>query len=78
MKVYLKVLNLQEVVEVDDDPPPLKINPTMAQIRICKEMIERKPRVFTCINFKSARSYFHQDNGMLKFKGSIKEVKGRI
>ncbi|KAL4283431.1 hypothetical protein GQ457_16G016560 [Hibiscus cannabinus] len=51
MKVYLRSLGLWNVVETDEDPPALRANPTLAQIKAYNEDMLKKDRALTCIHF---------------------------
>ncbi|KAH0696283.1 hypothetical protein KY290_013634 [Solanum tuberosum] len=50
MKAYLKALSLWETIESEDDPPPLRPNPTIAQMKIYEDVKPRKPKALTCLH----------------------------
>ncbi|TYH07113.1 hypothetical protein ES288_A08G207200v1 [Gossypium darwinii] len=47
MKAYLRAFDLWDVVETNRDVPPLRANPTIAQI---KEHSEEKYKALSCIH----------------------------
>ncbi|KAL4323791.1 hypothetical protein GQ457_11G010010 [Hibiscus cannabinus] len=49
MKTYLQAYDLWEVVEMDRDPPPLRANPTLAQMRQHSEECAKKHKAMSCI-----------------------------
>ncbi|KAL4354076.1 hypothetical protein GQ457_06G014380 [Hibiscus cannabinus] len=49
MKTYLQVYDLWEVVEIDRDPPALRANPTLAQMRQHNEECAKKHKAMSCI-----------------------------
>eukprot|EP00257_Ricinus_communis_P015262 XP_015573141.1 uncharacterized protein LOC107261054 [Ricinus communis] len=73
MKTYLKSQGLWKVVETDEDPPALRANPTVAQLRDHEEQLLRKDKALTCIHSSLA------DHDYLKesFEGTnrVKAVK---
>ncbi|XP_039017034.1 uncharacterized protein LOC120147807 [Hibiscus syriacus] len=58
MKVYLRFLGLWRVVETDEDPPELRPNPTLAQLRAHDEEMLKNDRALTCIYFGLAYHIF--------------------
>ncbi|KAK5846213.1 hypothetical protein PVK06_002489 [Gossypium arboreum] len=50
MIVYLRSLGLWKVVETDEDPPALRQNPTIAQLKAYDEEILKKDKALTCIH----------------------------
>ncbi|GKV32739.1 hypothetical protein SLEP1_g41324 [Rubroshorea leprosula] len=50
MKAYLRAFNLWEVVETDQQPPPLRQNPTLAQIKQHTEEVTKRYKALTCIH----------------------------
>ncbi|XP_071704946.1 uncharacterized protein [Rutidosis leptorrhynchoides] len=48
MKTYLKSQGLWKVVETDEDPPALRANPTVAQLRNYEEELLKKDKALTC------------------------------
>ncbi|GKV37176.1 hypothetical protein SLEP1_g45235 [Rubroshorea leprosula] len=50
MKAYLKAFNLWEVVETDQQPPPLRQNPTLAKIKQHTEEVTKRYKALTCIH----------------------------
>ncbi|GKV01273.1 hypothetical protein SLEP1_g13839 [Rubroshorea leprosula] len=51
MKAYLRAFNLWKVVETDQQPPPLRQNPTLAQIKQHTEEVTKRYKALTCIHF---------------------------
>ena len=49
MKTYLKAHDLWEVVETGREPPPLRANPTIAQIKQHSEECTKKYKAMSCI-----------------------------
>ncbi|KAH1129702.1 hypothetical protein J1N35_001080 [Gossypium stocksii] len=49
MKTYLQVHDLWNVVENDTEPPPLRANPTIAQIRQHSEKCSNKHKAMACL-----------------------------
>ena len=49
-KFYLRSQGLWNVVETNEDPPPLRENPTLAQIKVHEEEKLKKDRALTCIH----------------------------
>eukprot|EP00257_Ricinus_communis_P027923 XP_025015337.1 uncharacterized protein LOC112536724 [Ricinus communis] len=58
MKTYLKSQGLWKVVETDEDPPALRPNPTVAQLRDHEEQLLRKDKALTCIHSSLADHVF--------------------
>ncbi|KAL0373814.1 UNVERIFIED_CONTAM: Retrovirus-related Pol polyprotein from transposon RE1 [Sesamum radiatum] len=50
MKSYLKSQTLWDAVENDVDPPALRANPTLAQIKKHEEDLAKKPKALTCLH----------------------------
>ncbi|XP_052178656.1 uncharacterized protein LOC127792249 [Diospyros lotus] len=50
MRAYLRALSLWEVVENDDDPAPLRQNPTLAQIKKYEDDLAKKPKALAIIH----------------------------
>ncbi|KAL4387191.1 hypothetical protein GQ457_09G030480 [Hibiscus cannabinus] len=50
MKVYLRSLGLWNVVETNKDPPVLRANPTLAQLKAYNEDLLKKDKALTCIH----------------------------
>ncbi|KAL4385296.1 hypothetical protein GQ457_15G029610 [Hibiscus cannabinus] len=50
MKVYLRSLGLWNVVETNEDPPALRANPTLAQLKAYNEDLLKKDKALTCIH----------------------------
>lgn len=50
MKAYLKALSLWKTVENEDDSPPLKPSPTIAQMKIYEDVKPRKPKALTSLH----------------------------
>ncbi|KAL0416080.1 UNVERIFIED_CONTAM: Retrovirus-related Pol polyprotein from transposon TNT 1-94 [Sesamum latifolium] len=50
MKAYLRAQSLWDVVENGVDPPVLRANPTLAQIKKHEEDLAKKPKALTCLN----------------------------
>ncbi|KAL4385320.1 hypothetical protein GQ457_15G022950 [Hibiscus cannabinus] len=49
MKTYLQAYDLWEVVEMDRDPPAMRANPTLAQMRQHSEKCAKKHKAMSCI-----------------------------
>ncbi|KAG8480419.1 hypothetical protein CXB51_025096 [Gossypium anomalum] len=49
MKTYLQAHDLWNVVENDAEPPPLRANPTIAQMRQHAEETAKKPKAMACL-----------------------------
>ncbi|KAG8501378.1 hypothetical protein CXB51_003478 [Gossypium anomalum] len=49
MKTYLQAHDLWSVVENDAEPPPLRANPTVAQMRLHAEEFAKKPKAMACL-----------------------------
>ncbi|KAG8481821.1 hypothetical protein CXB51_027173 [Gossypium anomalum] len=49
MKTYLQAHDLWSVVENDAEPPPLRANPTIAQMRQHAEETAKKPKAMACL-----------------------------
>ncbi|XP_052484024.1 uncharacterized protein LOC128039744 [Gossypium raimondii] len=49
MKTYLLAFDLWEVIDVDREPPPLKANPTIAQMRQYSEECAKKHKAMSCL-----------------------------
>ncbi|KAG8484775.1 hypothetical protein CXB51_021025 [Gossypium anomalum] len=49
MKTYLQAHDLWSVVENDAEPPPLRANPTVAQMRQHAEETAKKPKAMACL-----------------------------
>ncbi|KAL4309450.1 hypothetical protein GQ457_01G023190 [Hibiscus cannabinus] len=58
MKVYLRSLGLWNAVETDEDPPALRANPTLAQLKAYNEDLLKKDIALTCINSRLAYHIF--------------------
>ncbi|XP_048229567.1 uncharacterized protein LOC125370034 [Ricinus communis] len=58
MKTYLKSQGLWKVVETDEDPPALRPNPIVAQLRDHEEQLLRKDKALTCIHSSLANHVF--------------------
>ncbi|XP_015572621.2 uncharacterized protein LOC107260952 [Ricinus communis] len=58
MKTYLKSQGLWKVVETDEDPPTLRPNPIVAQLRDYEEQLLRKDKALTCIHSSLADHIF--------------------
>ncbi|KAL0434242.1 UNVERIFIED_CONTAM: hypothetical protein Slati_2758500 [Sesamum latifolium] len=50
MKVYLRPQSLWDVVENDVDPPALRANPTLAQIKKHEEGLAKTPKALACLH----------------------------
>ncbi|KAL4362176.1 hypothetical protein GQ457_04G021850 [Hibiscus cannabinus] len=50
MKVYLRSLGLWNVVETNEDPPALRVNPTLAQLKAYNEDFLKKDKALTSIH----------------------------
>ncbi|GKV39615.1 hypothetical protein SLEP1_g47362 [Rubroshorea leprosula] len=50
MKAYLRAFDLWEVVETDQQPPPLRSNPTLVQIKQHTEEVTKRYKALTCIH----------------------------
>ncbi|XP_017624601.1 uncharacterized protein LOC108468220 [Gossypium arboreum] len=49
MKTYLQAYDLWSAVENDAEPPPLRANPTVAQMRQHAEETAKKPKAMACL-----------------------------
>ncbi|CAI9763113.1 unnamed protein product [Fraxinus pennsylvanica] len=49
MKAYLKAYDLWEITETRAEPPPLRVNPTIAQLKQHSEEIAKKFKALSCI-----------------------------
>ncbi|XP_022889173.1 uncharacterized protein LOC111404622 [Olea europaea var. sylvestris] len=49
MKAYLKAYDLWEITETGMEPPPLKANPTIAQLKQHSEEVAKKFKALSCI-----------------------------
>ena len=58
MNTYLKSQGLWHVVETDEDPPALRENPTIAQIKAHEEEKLKKDKALTCIHSSLADHIF--------------------
>ncbi|XP_039054523.1 uncharacterized protein LOC120196917 [Hibiscus syriacus] len=58
MKVYLRFLGLWRVVETDEDPPALRPNPTLAQLKAYDEEMLKNYRTLTRIHSGQADHIF--------------------
>ena len=50
MKAYLKPLRLWEAVESENDPPPLGLNPTVAQMKNYEDAKSEKPKALASLH----------------------------
>ena len=58
MKTYLRGLDLWNVVEIERDPPPLRENPTLAQIKHHSEECAKKFKALSCIQSAVTETIF--------------------
>ncbi|XP_071704142.1 uncharacterized protein [Rutidosis leptorrhynchoides] len=58
MKTYLKSQGLWKVVETDKDPPALRANPTVAQLKNYEEELLKKDKALTCLHSGLADQIF--------------------
>ncbi|XP_071714241.1 uncharacterized protein [Rutidosis leptorrhynchoides] len=58
MKTYLKSQGLWKVVETDEDPPALIVNPTVAQLRKYEEELLKKDKALTYLHSGLADQIF--------------------
>lgn len=58
MKTYLKSQGLWKVVETNEDPPALRANPKIAQLRSYEEDLLKKDKVLTCLHSGLADQIF--------------------
>ncbi|XP_050238265.1 uncharacterized protein LOC126687752 [Mercurialis annua] len=58
MKSYLKSLGLWNSVIIGGDPPPLRANPTVAQIKKYEEELLKKDKALTCLHAALADNVF--------------------
>ncbi|KAL4341003.1 hypothetical protein GQ457_08G035090 [Hibiscus cannabinus] len=58
MKVYLRSLGLWNVVETNEDPPALRANPTLSQLKAYNEDLLKKDKALTCIHSRLADHFF--------------------
>ncbi|XP_022867940.1 uncharacterized protein LOC111387601 [Olea europaea var. sylvestris] len=49
MKAYLKAYDLWEITETGSNPPPLRANPTIAQLKQHSEEVAKKFKALSCI-----------------------------
>ncbi|KAF2320048.1 hypothetical protein GH714_022530 [Hevea brasiliensis] len=89
MKTYLKAFDLWNVVETGEDPPPLRANPTLAQIKNHNEESMKKFKALTCIQTAVSDSIFTRimacetakeawDKLKEEFQGSERTIQMRV
>ncbi|KAF2302363.1 hypothetical protein GH714_034947 [Hevea brasiliensis] len=89
MKTYLKAFDLWNVVETGEDPPPLRANPTLAQIKNHNEESMKKFKALTCIQTVVSDSIFTRimacetakeawDKLKEEFQGSERTIQMRV
>nr|KJB29752.1 hypothetical protein B456_005G117400 [Gossypium raimondii] len=49
MRTYLQAYDLWDIVETDKEPPPLRANPTIAQIRQHSDERDKKYKAMSCL-----------------------------
>ncbi|XP_022887542.1 uncharacterized protein LOC111403317 [Olea europaea var. sylvestris] len=58
MKAYLKAYDLWEITETGMEPPPLRANPTIAQLKQHSEEAAKKFKALSCIQFAVSDEIF--------------------
>ncbi|GMI85709.1 hypothetical protein HRI_002240200 [Hibiscus trionum] len=75
MKVYLRSLGLWKVVETDEEPPTLRANHTLAQLKAYDEEMLKNDRALICIHSGLADNVFTSIMDLETLKGVWDKLK---
>jgi len=77
-RAYLQAQHLWDVVEFDEDPEPLRQNPTLAQIKKHEEDVAKKPKALNCIHSGVTNAIFTRIMACTTPKQAWDKLKGEF